>query len=326
MSQVAGEPATDITFHYPPELMNLLIETIPLLNKSKDEVLLFFQGAGVPNSMLVDFQGLLAVNRVSLKKRDMTRTVLMRLNERGETMLRQRREVLKRVVEFEDFSACWESDQLKARGLVAQIRSVVNVKDSFTRMNLERDKERQRHKEDFQAKVKAEQKERERRQQLKDEFFTLFRETDAHTRGKTLESVLNRLFDTYGILVKEAFTMTGVKGEGIVEQIDGAITLDGHLYLVEIKWWKESIGPGVIAQHLVRVFSRAEARGIFISAPDYTDAAIASCAQALQQKVVVLCTLQELVLLLEKQGDLKEMLRNKVNAAVLEKTPFVPYS
>ena len=33
-----------------------------------------------------------------------------------------------------------ESDQLKARGLVSQIRQVVNVKDSFTRMNLERER------------------------------------------------------------------------------------------------------------------------------------------------------------------------------------------
>ena len=31
----------DITFHYPPELFNLLVDTIPLLSRSKKDVLLF---------------------------------------------------------------------------------------------------------------------------------------------------------------------------------------------------------------------------------------------------------------------------------------------
>lgn len=326
VGQTVDKLTVDITFHYPPDLMNLLIEAIPLLNKSKDEVLIFFQGAGVPKSMLVDFQRQLSVNRDSLKKRDITRDILTRLNEQGEAMLRQRREVLRRVLEFEDFSACWESDQLKARGLVAQIRSVVNVKDSFTRMSLEREKERQRHQEEFRARLKAQEKEREKRQQLKDEFFALFQETDAQKRGKALESVLNRLFDTYGVSVREAFTIASNEGKGIIEQIDGAILFDGHLYLVEMKWWKEPIGRNAIAQHLVRVFSRAEARGIFISATGYTDAAITDCTEALQHRVIILCTLQELVLLLERQGDFREMLKNKVNAAILEKKPFVLYS
>jgi hypothetical protein len=47
---------TDITFHYPPELMSLLIDTIPLLNKTKKDVLTFFKGAGVPENDLADFR------------------------------------------------------------------------------------------------------------------------------------------------------------------------------------------------------------------------------------------------------------------------------
>ncbi|HVO60793.1 MAG TPA: hypothetical protein VMT53_07645 [Terriglobales bacterium] len=37
----------DIVFHYPPELTQLLIQTIPLLCPSKKDVLSFFKGAGV---------------------------------------------------------------------------------------------------------------------------------------------------------------------------------------------------------------------------------------------------------------------------------------
>jgi restriction system protein len=44
-----------------------------------------------------------------------------------------------------------------------------------------------------------------------------------HIRVLALESVMNKLFKAYGILVKEAFTLRGDKGEGIIEQIDGVI-------------------------------------------------------------------------------------------------------
>lgn len=43
---MTNRPA-DITFHYPPELCNLLVDVVPLLNRSKPDVLMFFRGAGV---------------------------------------------------------------------------------------------------------------------------------------------------------------------------------------------------------------------------------------------------------------------------------------
>lgn len=110
----------DETFHYPPDLMGLLIDAIPCLCKAKKDVLIFFRGAGVGAAFTQDLEERLRTDRDSLGKHEMVRTVLARLNERGEPTLRQRREVLKRVVEFEDFSACWPNDQLKAKALVAQ--------------------------------------------------------------------------------------------------------------------------------------------------------------------------------------------------------------
>ena len=81
-------------------------------------------------------------DRATVNKYEIVRTILARLNQEGDAAIRERREVVKRVVGFEDFSTCWPGDQLKARGLVAQIRQVVNVKDSFTRMSQEREVER----------------------------------------------------------------------------------------------------------------------------------------------------------------------------------------
>jgi hypothetical protein len=54
-----------------------------------------------------------------------------------------------------------ESDRYKAQGLVAQIQKVVNVKDSFTCINLERERERKHRQELHVASIKAKQKEAE---------------------------------------------------------------------------------------------------------------------------------------------------------------------
>jgi restriction system protein len=129
----------EITFHYPPELLELLIKTIPLLCPSKNSVLLFFQGAGVHLNDLQDMKQKIKENKESISKYEIVRIILTKVNSAGERSLRERREILKRVVEFEDFSACWPDDQLKAKGLVAEIRHVVDVKDSFTRMKQEKE-------------------------------------------------------------------------------------------------------------------------------------------------------------------------------------------
>ena len=130
----------DITFHYPPDLFNLLVDAIPLLNKTKKDLLLFFKGAGVADDMLRDLQQRLKVDPKNIGKFEIARTVLQRLNERGEGTLRERRVVLRRVVEFTNFDACWPDDQLKAKGQVASVRDIVNQKDSFTRMNQARER------------------------------------------------------------------------------------------------------------------------------------------------------------------------------------------
>ena len=135
----------DITYHYPPELFQLLVDAIPRLCKSKKDLMLFFRGSGIERTYLYEIEATLRINRSSINKYDITRQVLQKLNERGEPALRERRELLKRVVEFEDFSTCWPNDELKAKGLVAEIRRVVNVKDSFTRMKHERETERKRN-------------------------------------------------------------------------------------------------------------------------------------------------------------------------------------
>jgi len=314
----------DISFHYPPELLQLLIDTVPKLCKSKSDLLLFFQGAGVSKTVLKPYDDLLLANKNAFNKYHVTRELLAKLNELGERALRERREVLKRITDFDDFTVCWENDRAAARGLVSQIRDLVNVKDSFTRMKQEKDEERRLRVQQQQSAQEALLERKQRYQEIKSALFSLFAEQDAHKRGKALEQALNDIFSCYGLQVRESFTIKGNCGEGIIEQIDGLIELEGNLYLVEMKWWKSPIGVGEIAPHLVRVFNRGgQARGVFISYTDFTEPAITSCREALNSgAIVVLATLQEIVTLLDREGDLKYWLKSKINAAIVDKQPL----
>ncbi len=315
----------DIIFHYPPELLALLKEALPKLCKSKQDLLNYFQGAGVSRDALVPYQRLLSEKRNEFNKYHVTRDLLMMLNEKGEAGLGERRALLKRVTDTEDFSGCWENDRAAAIGLVAQIRAMVDVKDSFTRMKNDRDLEaRQRRAAQDAALAAAEENKRVIRA-VRDDFYALFGAKDAHKRGKDLERVLNALFAAYGVLVREAFTVKRTDSEGIVEQIDGLIELEGTLYLVELKWWNTAIGVAEIAPHLVRVFSRGgQARGIFISYSPYTEPAIAQCRDAIALgAIIVLCKLEEIVRILDSDADLPRVLKAKVQSVIADKQPLL---
>lgn len=261
-------------------------------------------------------------NKDSVKKYEIARTVLARLNEKGDATLRERREIVKRVVEFEDFSTCWPNDQLEAKGLVAEVRRVVNTKDSFTRINLEREAEKKKHIAKQQAELAKTLQKKAMLDAIKKDLYALFNESNSQKRGKALEGVLNRLFDLNGILIRDAFSIKGPQSEGVVEQIDGVIKIEGNIYLVEMKWWNEPLGVGEISHHLARIFNRGQARSIVISASGYTEPAITICKEALNQKVIVLCKLEEIVLLVEQGKNLTAFLKAKIDAAIIDKNPM----
>lgn len=313
----------NITYQYPPDLFNLLVQTIPLLCKSKKDVLVFLKGAGISTVLMNDLITQVQVNRDSIAKSEIVRTVLERINENGERSLRERREILKRVTEFENFEACWEKDRLPAKGLVSEISKLIKIKDSFTRMKIEREHEVSKRNEEYLRKVREKELHRQELEIIRTNLYSLFTYSDPHKRGKELEGILNRLFKAYGILVREAFELVGNQGEGIVEQIDGVVEIDGELYLVEMKWWSKPIGPGEVSQHLVRLYSRGHSRGIFISNSDFTKAAVNQCKEALSRTVMCLCGLNEIVFALENNTDFKELLKEKVKAAIIDKNPFI---
>ena len=180
-----------------------------------------------------------------------------------------------------------------------------------------------------EAKRREEQSLHEQQARLSDirkDLNHLFVLNDAHERGRLLEGVLNRLFSSAGVLVRESFARVSQPGEGAIEQVDGVIELDGHIYLVEMKWLKEPVGVADVSHHLARVFLRSATRGIFISYSEYTAPAVTMCKEALSKAVVVLCTLEEFVLLMESENSIAEFLRSKIRGAIIDKQPFTKSS
>ncbi len=111
------------------------------------------EALGVSSTLTNDLEKQLKNDRNSIYKYEIARIVLTRLNEKGESSLRERREILKRITEFEKFSTCYPEDHFVAKGLIADIRQLINVKDSFTRMNLEREAEQKQRLVEQQEKI-----------------------------------------------------------------------------------------------------------------------------------------------------------------------------
>jgi restriction system protein len=314
----------ETTSRYSPELLGPLTEAVSRLFRGKKDVLLFFRAAGVGKELTADVTAQIEANPESISKLEVVRKVLRRLNEAGDRALGERQEVLKRVMEFRDFGTCWSEDQSKVKELLSEIRRVVNVKGAFVRMHEAVDEERSKHLAEQAAKLAEAQRRKSELSKYRDALARLFSENDNRKRDESLADVLNGLFATSGILVREAFALKDFEREGVEEQVGGVLEMDGYAYLVELIWPKDRVGHSDISEHLVRIQDRIGVRGIFISASGYSESALAAAREGLQHCVVVLLDLKDIVLLLEQGKELADFLRTKIRAAIANDNPYLP--
>ncbi|ALR05917.1 hypothetical protein B9J09_02475 [Xylella fastidiosa subsp. pauca] len=68
---------------------------------------------------------------------------------------------------------------------------------------------------------------------------------------------------------------------------------------------------------------RTNTHGMFIATHGDTESVLSECRNVLSQKTIFLCSLQEFIMLLQRQGDLTALLKRKSQAAILEKNPFL---
>lgn len=314
------------TWHYPPDFMSLMIDAIPNLVRSKRDLIAFFRGAGVSNTILSPLHAAITANADSIRKAEITARILYAVNDQqDDTGLRVRREIVKRVTEFSAFETCYDNVRLEARGAVQRVREFVFVKDTMTKLA----EEARRHSEEAAATARAKRQaiaeHRARRDEILRDLSSQFSASSGSTRGKALEQILNKLFRLDNISVRESFTLRSAAGNGIIEQIDGVIEYDGFHYLVEMKWLQEPIGVPDLSQHMVRVFSRGQSRGLFIAHPGYTSTGIELVRENLRQAPFVLADLHEIVRILDASVSVADWLKPKIDAALVDRNPFVKF-
>jgi hypothetical protein len=118
-----------------------MVDGLSKLYKSKPALVSFFRGAGVPARVLGDLPQRVS-SRDSPRKVEIVRDVLSRLNDDGDASLAARREVIKRIVEHEDFSSAWPDDVASAKAFVADLRKLQRTKDALTKIEEARRSER----------------------------------------------------------------------------------------------------------------------------------------------------------------------------------------
>ena len=125
-------PALDRSYHYPPDVLELLVDTIPRLIKSKAGLLDFFEQAGTPEELIAEWRTKLRQDRMSVSKYHLARGVLRGLNALGDEARPVRHQVLSRLARHADFSAGWEDDRGRAEELVSRIRELAGETDAGT--------------------------------------------------------------------------------------------------------------------------------------------------------------------------------------------------
>jgi hypothetical protein len=307
--------------------MTLMVDTMPLLVRSKRDLIAFFEGAGVNERHLASLRSQVMRDRSSIGLYEIAKRILYAVNgQNDDEGLQARRELVKRVTEFTAFDKCYPDKAMAARGGVAAIKSFVHARDTTIRIEEAYRREREQNIARAEDEARAVREKRSKRDAIRADLVALLPSTNPSARGRELERILARLFALDGVLVKESFTLTSPSGNGVVEQIDGVIEVDGSQYLVEMKWHDTPLGVEDVSRHFARVFGRAQSRGIFIVHPSYTSTAVETVRDNLRSAPFVLCTVDEIVRILEAGVTVNEWLLPKIRAAISEREPLRVFS
>src|SRR5512135_2720261 len=301
-------PVLDRSYHYPPDVLELLVDTIPRLIKTKAGLLDFFEEAGVPEELVAEWRTKLNRDRMSVSKYHLARGLLRGLNALGDEARPVRHQVLRRLAHHADFSAGWEDDRGRAEELVARIRELAGDTDAGTwSAACQEALTRQVTVETYHAKLKHTEHRREALEALKRDLYQAFRVADPAQRRAILGSVLPRLFTCHDVATREV---------PAPPQSDAAVLIDFDeaLFLVELKWSDKPLDFRQLAPHLVTLYDCPDLRGLLISSSGFTDQAIRDLSSIMPPRLV-LGQLDELVSLIEQGRDLKALLRAKVRAA-----------
>ncbi len=161
-------------YPFRPDVYTAVVQAVPLLCKSKRDVVTFFRGTGMSHARLDALAKQVASDPDRLKKHQMTGELLEIANQdASDAGLKVRREILKRIVDFNNFESCWPNDQLAAKGAVAKVRELVQEKDAFTRMAQAHDRERAQKLEASRRQAAEKRRKQEERERVKQALYAV---------------------------------------------------------------------------------------------------------------------------------------------------------
>ncbi len=161
-------------YPFRPDVYTAVVQAVPLLCKSKRDVVRFFRGTGMSHVRLDALAKQVGLDPESLKNHQMTDELLEIANrDASDTGLKVRREILKRIVDFNNFESCWPGDQLAAKGAVAKVRELINEKDAFTRMAQANDRERAQRMEESRRQADEKRRKREEHERVKQDLYAV---------------------------------------------------------------------------------------------------------------------------------------------------------
>lgn len=137
---------------------------------------------------------------------------------------------------------------------------------------------------------------------LKVQFMGLSSMSDAHARGRSLETFLNELFQLFDLDPRAAYSLER-------EQIDGALTFDTDDYVLEAKWWKPPMSRESLDVFATKVRRKGKnALGLYVSMSGFTSDALAEYADS--TPFITMDGL-DLIAVLEERVRLDDLLRRK---------------
>jgi hypothetical protein len=318
VSDTSGGSGSDQSGGIAPDAAarKLALEVIAtLVNVKKVAAELVLKPAGVPANLIRSF--LVERNTATGQKRTKREAGAAILDElfrsgHGDTVVRG---LITLASKWDAFHLA--QDEYAARAVVQRAREMCGLLTALD------EQERQAH----EQRASEEQRRRlvERNEMLKSQSDLLLRQFDdavtsgdPHRRGYLLQDLLNRLFDMHGFPVTRSFQ----RNEG-GEQIDGAFEMEGWQYIVECRWRAKLADirdlDGLTGQ--VRR-SGHQTMGLFLSIQGWSEHVVSLMKQN-PDKRVILMEGYDLRCVLDRQADLRDLMKAKVRALNLEAEPYL---
>lgn len=135
-------------------------------------------------------------------------------------------------------------------------------------------------------------------------------------RGFAFERFLGEMFQAYGLSPRSSFRLVG-------EQIDGSMTLDGEVYLLEAKWQDAQTGAADLLTFSGKVSGKSTwARGVFVSYSGYTPDGLEAFARGRATNIICVDGF-DLYEVLNRPLDVRDLLRAKLRRAAETSRAFV---